>query len=37
MSIDSMKIIKTIRTHSESVDTLLVCKNGNFVSGSKGV
>ena len=36
MSLDSMKIIKTIRTHSEPVNTLLVCKNGNFVSGSLG-
>jgi len=36
MSIDSMKIIKTIRTHSEPVNTLLICKNGNFVSGSLG-
>jgi len=36
MSLDSMEIIKTIRTHSEPVNTLLVCKNGNFVSGSLG-
>jgi hypothetical protein len=36
MSLDSMKIVKTIRTHSEPVNTLLVCKNGNFVSGSLG-
>ena len=36
MYLDSMEIIKTIRTHSEPVNTLLVCKNGNFVSGSLG-
>ena len=36
MSIKSMKVIKTIRTHSEPINTLLICKNGNLVSGSLG-
>ena len=36
MSITSMNIIKTIRTHSEPINTLLICKNGNLVSGSLG-
>ncbi len=31
-----MKVIKTIRTHSEPINTLLVCRNGNLVSGSLG-
>ena len=31
-----MKAIKTIRTHSEPINTLLICKNGNLVSGSLG-
>ena len=31
-----MKVIKTIRTHSEPINTLLICKNGNLVSGSLG-
>ena len=31
-----MKIIKTIRTHSEPINTLLICRNGNLVSGSMG-
>ena len=31
-----MKIIKTIRTHSEPINTLLICRNGNLVSGSLG-
>ena len=36
MSLNSMEIIKTIRTHSEPINTLLICKNGNLVSGSLG-
>ena len=36
MLINSMKIIKTIRTHSEPINTLLICRNGNLVSGSMG-
>ena len=36
MSINAMKIIKNIRTHSEPINTLLICKNGNLVSGSLG-
>jgi hypothetical protein len=31
-----MKIIKTIRTHSESINSLLICKNGNLISASLG-
>lgn len=29
-----MQIIKTIRTHSESINSLLICKNGNLISAS---
>ena len=36
MSLNDMKVIKTIRTHSESINTLLICRNGNLVSGSLG-
>ena len=31
-----MKIIKTIRTHSEAINSLLICKNGNLISASLG-
>ena len=34
--INDMKIIKTIRTHSESINSLLICKNGNLISASLG-
>ena len=32
--INNMKIIKTIRTHSDAINTLLICKNGNLISAS---
>ena len=32
--INNMNIIKTIRTHSDSINSLLICKNGNLVSAS---
>ena len=32
--INNMEIIKTIRTHSESINSLLICKNGNLISAS---
>ena len=32
--INNMQIIKTIRTHSESINSLLICKNGNLISAS---
>ena len=34
--INNMKIIKTIRTHSEAINSLLICKNGNLISTSLG-
>ena len=34
--INDMKIIKTIRTHSEAINSLLICKNGNLISVSSG-
>ena len=34
--IKDMKIIKTIRTHSEAINSLLICKNGNLISVSSG-
>ena len=34
--IKDMNIIKTIRTHSEAINSLLICKNGNLVSASLG-
>ena len=34
--INNMKIIKTIRTHSEAINSLLICKNGNLISASLG-
>ena len=32
--INNMQIIKTIRTHSDAINTLLICKNGNLISAS---
>ena len=32
--INNMKIIKTIRTHSDAINALLICKNGNLISAS---
>ena len=34
--IKEMKITKTIRTHSEAINSLLICKNGNLISASLG-
>ena len=34
--INEMSIIKTIRTHSEAINSLLICKNGNLISVSFG-
>ena len=34
--INNMKIIKTIRTHSEAINSLLICKNGNLISANLG-
>ena len=34
--INDMKIIKTIRTHSEAINSLLICKNDNLISASLG-
>ena len=36
MSIKDLNIIKTIRTHSEPINSLLICKNGNLVSTGLG-
>ncbi len=34
--INEMQIVKTIRTHSEAINSLLICKNGNLISASLG-